>query len=76
MIAATTGLPKVSSRRRSALMPSHISKTAWASSGVAASIPLRLPPAKKVFFAEVTTTPVTSSFSAYSLSMASCIDSL
>ncbi len=57
-------------------MPSHISKTAWASSGVAASMPLRLPPAKKVFLAEVITTPVTSSFSAYSLSTAACIESL
>ena len=57
-------------------MPSHISKTPWASAGVAASMPLRLPPAKKVFFAEVITTPATSSFSAYSLSIAACIDSL
>ena len=75
-MAATTGLPKVSSRRRSALMPSIISKIAWASSGVAASMPLRLPPAKKVFFAEVMTTPETSSFSAYSLSTALPMDSL
>ena len=57
-------------------MASTVSKIAWASSGVAFSIALRSPPAKKVFLADVITTPVTSSFSAYSLSMALVIDSL
>ncbi len=37
-------------------------------------MPLRSPPAKKVFFALATTTPVTSSFSATSRSTASCIE--
>ena len=36
----------------------------------------RLPPAKKVFFALATTTPVTSSASSYSRSTAACIDSM
>ncbi len=57
-------------------MLSTVSKTASASSGLAASMLLRSPPAKKVFFAEVITTPATSSFSAYSLSIALFIDSL
>ena len=39
-------------------------------------IALRSPPAKKVFFALVTTTPVIESFSATSRSTALCIDSL
>ncbi len=57
-------------------MLSTISKIAWASSGVACCMLFRLPPAKKVFLAEVMTTPVTSSFSAYSLSIALAMDSL
>ena len=57
-------------------MPSPISKIACASSGVACSMALRLPPAKKVFFAEVITTPAISSFSAYSWSIAFPMDSL
>ena len=53
-------LRKVSSRRRSALMRLDLAKTVGASSGVAWIISLRLPPAKKVFLALATTTPVTS----------------
>ena len=39
------------------------------------TIRLRLPPAKNVFFALVTTTPVTESCSSYSRSTAAAIDS-
>jgi hypothetical protein len=49
--------------------------TAGASSGVNATSSLRSPPAKKVFFAEVITTPVMESFSASSLSTITAIDS-
>ena len=77
MIAATTGRGKVSSRRSEALMPSPISKIAGASSLVAWTIALRLPPAKKVFLALATTTPVDVVLtSAYSRSTAAAIESL
>ena len=57
-------------------MASMFSKTAGASSGPASIIRLRLPPAKNVFFALVTTTPVMSAFSATSRSTAAAMDSL
>jgi hypothetical protein len=75
LIAATTGRGKVSSRRSPALTRSHISKIRGASSGVACDIRVRLPPAKKVFLALVTTTPVTCSISSWSRSTAAAIDS-
>ena len=49
-------------------MPSAISKTAAASSGLVLTMPLRSPPAKKVFLALATTTPVTDDSSAASSS--------
>ena len=76
MIAATTGLGKVSSRRSEALTRSASSKTAGASAGPALTISLRLAPAKKVFFALATTTPVTRRrASSYSRSTAAAIES-
>ncbi len=57
-------------------MPSMFAKISAASSGPASTMRLRLPPAKNVFFALVTTTPVTSSFSASSRSTAAAMDSL
>ena len=59
LIAATTGRGNISSRRRPAFTDSAIAKICGASSLVAWTISLRLPPAKNVFFALVTTTPVT-----------------
>ena len=76
LMAATTGLPRVSSARRSALIPSTSANISPAFSGPAVIIALRSPPAKKVFFALVTTTPVMESFSAVSRCTALCIDSL
>jgi hypothetical protein len=67
-IAATTGRPSVSSRRSWFLMVMDCSMTAGASAGVALLISSRSPPAKKVFFAEVMTTPVMFSRSATSAS--------
>ncbi len=64
MIAATTGLPIVSSLRSVALMRSTFSNSAGASSGLACVMSLRSPPAKKVFFAEDTMTPLIASGSA------------
>ncbi len=75
-MAATTGLPKVSSVRRSFLIASTVLKNSPASSGWAWIMPLRSPPAKKVFFALVMTTPVIESFSATRRSTALCIDSV
>ena len=75
LIAATTGRGNVSSRRRPAFTDSAIAKICGASSLVAWIISLRLPPAKNVFFALVTTTPVTCSCSSYSRSTAAAIDS-
>ena len=78
LIAATTGFGSFSSRRRSAFIASMPAKTDGASSAVACIIRVRLPPAKKVFFAEAITTPVTLSGSAasssYNRSTAACID--
>ncbi len=76
LIAATTGLPSSSIRRSPALMDSAISKICGASSGVAWTMRLRSPPAKKVFFALVITTPAISSFSCSSRSTAAAIDSM
>ena len=75
MIAATTGLGKVSSLRSAALTRSASSKTACASAVPVLTISLRLAPAKKVFFALATTTPVTESPSTYSRSTAEAIES-
>jgi hypothetical protein len=62
-MAATTGRGYVSSRRRSALVASMLANSAGASSGFACSISARLAPAKKVFLALATITPVTLSTS-------------
>ena len=75
-MAATTGLPSVSSARRSRLTLSTVSKTSPAFSGPAWIMPLRSPPAKKVFLALVMTTPVIESFSATRRSTALRIDSM
>ena len=56
-------------------MVSPDSKIWSASSLVAWTISLRLPPAKKVFFALATTTPVTSATSSYRRSTAAAIES-
>ena len=74
-MAATTGLPSVSSARRSRLTASTVSNASPAFSGPSLIMPLRSPPAKKVFFALVMTTPVIESFSATRRSTALCIDS-
>ncbi len=74
LTAATTGLPSVSRRRSCALTASAIAKISGASSGPAWIILCRLPPAKNVFFALVTTTPTISSFSASSRSIAVPMD--
>ena len=74
-MAATTGTPNVSSARRSRLTPSTVSKASPAYSGVIWMMPLRSPPAKKVFLALVITTPVIESFSAARRSTALRIDS-
>ena len=78
LIAATTGLPQVSRRRSWALTASPIAKIWAASSGPALTIDFRSPPAKKVFFALVMTTPATSpsAMSFSSRSTAASIDSL
>ncbi|MBC7630131.1 MAG: hypothetical protein H7290_01415, partial [Flavobacterium sp.] len=55
------GLPEVSSLRSVALTRSTLAKSSGASAGVACVISLRSPPAKKVFFAEDTTAPLTAS---------------
>ena len=79
LIAATTGLGSFSSRRRSAFMPSTSANSWGASSGLAWIISDRLPPAKKVFLALATMTPVTDAGSAasssYSRSTAACMPS-
>ena len=74
LIAATTGRGYVSSLRRSALIASMPANTDAASAGPACIISVRLPPAKKVFFALATTTPMTSSTSSYSRATAACIE--
>ena len=56
-------------------MPSTSANSTGASSGPAWIIFLRLPPAKNVFLALVTTTPVTSAFSASSRSTAAFMPS-
>ncbi len=56
-IAATTGLPSVSSRRRARFSAIDASKNSAARSGPTVESSRRSPPAKKVFFAEVMITP-------------------
>ncbi|CAA0137688.1 Uncharacterised protein [Mycolicibacterium vanbaalenii] len=75
-MAATTGTPRVSSRRRSALMNSTSANDSAALSGPTFIMPLRSPPAKKVFFALAITTPVIESFSSTRRSTTLCMDSL
>ena len=75
-MAATTGLPRVSSVRRSRFTVSTMLKNSPASSGVAWIMPFRSPPAKNVFLALVMTTPVIESFSATRRSTALPIDSM
>jgi hypothetical protein len=74
LIAPTTGLPNFSRRRSCAF----VSLVRWvmsaASSGRAVMRSSRSPPAKKVFLAEVMTTPAIESFSASSRSMMQAID--
>ena len=78
-MAATTGRGNSSRRRRPALTASPIAKICAASALVACTMACRLPPAKKVFFALATTTPVTlcssAACSAYSRSTAAFIES-
>jgi hypothetical protein len=75
LIAATTGTPRVS-RRRSFALPSRTKpEICSASSLVALMRSLRSPPAKKVFFADVITTPLTSSLEASRRSTVFAIDS-
>jgi hypothetical protein len=74
-MAATTGLPRVSRARRSRLVSSTRLKASAAFSGPMLTIALRSPPAKKVFFALVMTTPVIESFSATSFSTVLWMDS-
>ena len=80
LIAATTGLGSFSRRRRSAFMLSTSANSRGASSGFAWIISDRLPPAKNVFLALATTTPVTdarrsAASSSYRRSTAACIPS-
>ena len=70
LIAATTGTPRVSRARKLAFIPSHMSRVASASAGPAVIMDLISPPAKKVFFAEVMTTPVISLASTAACSLA------
>ncbi len=73
-MAATVGTPSRSIRRSCALMACPISKLSWAWSGPISCRPLRLPPAKKVFLAEVMTTPAMESFSSSRRATASSIE--
>src|SRR5581483_2306958 len=57
-MAATTGMPRVSSRRMRAAPSRTCSNQNCASSGRASTSAVRSPPAKKVFFAEVRMTPL------------------
>ena len=57
LIAATTGRPSRSRRRRQAFSACTSSKKAFASSGPTARSECRSPPAKNVRFADVRTTP-------------------
>ena len=75
-MAATTGLPSVSRVRSCFLTVSTVSKDCPAFSGPALIMRVRSPPAKKVFFALVITTPVIESFSATRRSTALPIDSM
>jgi hypothetical protein len=67
-IAATTGLPSVSSLRSWAFTSVTFLNTSGASAGVALIRLSRSPPAKKVFFADVMITPVMLSLSLASAS--------
>src|SRR5664279_6036607 len=73
--AATTGLPRVSRRRRSALIFVTAAPNSAALSSVTCESSVRSPPAKKVLFPDVTITPAIESFSAYRRSTAAAIDS-
>ncbi len=79
-MAATTGLGSSSRRRSADLTFSDIEKTEAASSGPAWTMPLRSPPAKKVFFALAITTPAmldgSAASSSSSLSTAAFIESM
>ncbi len=75
-MAATTGLPSVSSRRSCALISRTSSDTRGASAGVAWIRSFRSPPAKKVDLADVRITPVMSSFSASSRSTVAPMEAL
>ena len=74
-MAATTGLPSVSSRRRMALPSRTKPANSSAFSGVTFLRSLRSPPAKNVFLADVMTTPLMSSFSDSRRSTVSLMDS-
>ena len=74
-MAATTGLPMVSSLRSCFFTVMDFSITAAASAAVALLRVSRSPPAKNVFFADVTITPVMFSRSATSASTHSPIAS-
>ena len=63
-MAATTGLPQVSSLRSVALIDWMFSKISSESAGVACVMSLRSPPAKNVFLPEDTMTPLIESPSA------------
>jgi hypothetical protein len=76
LIAATTGLPSVSIRRSSALMFLMSCATCSASSARASRSSFRSAPAKKVFLADVMTTPAIESRSASSRSIASESDAV
>ncbi len=66
LIAATTGVPRISIARSCALMPFRCVVNRAASSACRPSSSFRSPPAKNVFFAEVSTTPVMCSRSCFS----------
>ncbi len=76
MIAATTGFGNSSSLRSAAFTRSASAKISAAFSGRAFVMSFRSPPAKKVFLAEATTTPVTESCSSVRRLTAASIESM
>ena len=76
LMAATTGLPSVSSRRSTALLSRRNVAISSECSRVAFLRSLRSPPAKNVFLAEVMITPLISSRSASSRSTVALIDAV
>ena len=76
LIAATTGLPSVSSRRSWLLTSRMPAANSTDCSRVTVLRSLRSPPAKNVFLADVRTTPLMSSFSASRRSTVAPIDSM